>query len=78
VDAVATVLGGIRGAKSQAKVSMRTELSRVEVTGPGALIDFVRTAEDDLRRAGKVTGDLVLTVDDAANELSVDADVAGA
>ena len=34
VDAVAAALIGIRGAKSQAKVSMKAELSRVEIAGP--------------------------------------------
>lgn len=76
VDAVAAALGGIRGAKSQAKVSMRTELSRVDITGPQALVDHVRAAEGDLRKAGKVIGDLVLTVDESATELSVHARVA--
>ncbi len=74
IDAVATALGGIRGAKSQAKVSMRHELSRVEISGPEGLVSAARLAEDDLRRAGKVTGDLVFTTTDG-EELKVDAEL---
>src|SRR5688500_17601368 len=58
VDAVAAALIGIRGAKSQAKVSMKAELSRVEISGPPALVDAAEAAAGDLRRAGKITGDL--------------------
>ncbi len=76
VDAVAAALAGIRGAKSQAKVSMRTELTRVEVTGPEALIRQAEVATTDLRAAGKITGELLFTVDPAATELSVDAEIA--
>ncbi len=75
VDAVAAVLVGIRGAKSQAKVSMRAELSRVEVTGPAALVSAAELAADDLRAAGKITGDLVFTSTEAT-ELSVAAELA--
>ncbi len=75
VDAVAAALGGIRGAKSQAKVSMRAELARVEITGPEAAITAVRAAEADLRGSGKIVGDLVFTVSDDA-ELSVTAELA--
>jgi len=42
------VLVGVRGAKSQAKVSMRTELSRIELIGPAASLTLVRQAADDL------------------------------
>ncbi|HEX3221534.1 MAG TPA: valine--tRNA ligase, partial [Nocardioides sp.] len=55
LDAVAAALIGIRGAKSQAKVSMRHELSAVEFTGSQDLLDAVRGAESDLLRAGRVT-----------------------
>jgi valyl-tRNA synthetase len=76
MTAVAAALTGIRGAKSQAKVSMRAELSRVELTGTPAMIDGIRKAEQDLRQACKITGDLVLTEDDGAEELRVDATLA--
>ncbi len=75
IDAVAAVLGGIRGAKSQAKVSMRTGLARVEVRGPQHLLDGAALAADDLRAAGRVQGDLTFVADDAT-ELSVRAEVA--
>jgi valyl-tRNA synthetase len=68
IDAVASALAGIRGAKSQAKVSMRAELSRVEISGPAALVEAVEQAADDLRATGKITGDLVFTVDDATED----------
>ena len=75
LGAVAAALVGIRGAKSQAKVSMRAPLSRVEVTGPAALVDAAALAADDLRRAGHVQGDLVFTATDAT-EISVVAELA--
>ena len=64
LDAVAAALVGIRGAKSQAKVSMRAPLARVEVTGPPALVEAASAAAADLRRAGHVQGDLVFTAAD--------------
>lgn len=73
VEVVAAALGGIRGAKSQAKVSMRTELSRVEFAGPAEVLDVVRGAEADLRAAGKVTGEVVYT--EAEGDLVVTAEV---
>src|SRR5262245_55538506 len=76
ITAVAAVLTGIRGAKSQAKVSMRAELSRVELTGTPAMLEVIRMAEQDLGQACKITGELVLTEDEAAEELRVDATLA--
>jgi len=71
IEAVAAALAGIRGAKSQAKVSMRAELARVEVIGSEAQVAAVRLAADDLRKVGKITGDLVFTLADDATEISV-------
>ncbi len=76
VEAVAATLIGIRGAKSQAKVSMRAELSRVEVRGPERLVRAAESAERDLRASGKISGELSFVVDEAATELTVDAEVA--
>ncbi len=71
IEAVAAALAGIRGAKSQAKVSMKTELTRVEVIGSEDQIAAVRMAAEDLRKVGKITGDLVFTLADDATGLSV-------
>jgi len=77
LDAVAAALGAIRGAKSQAKVGMRTEVARAEVTGPAALVEAARAAEDDLRKAGKVTGELAFIALDGADGIAVDVELAG-
>jgi valyl-tRNA synthetase len=76
LDAVAAALTGIRGAKSHAKVSMRAELARVEITGPANLVDAAAQAADDLRKTGKIVGELVFTADESATEISVDAELA--
>jgi valyl-tRNA synthetase len=76
LDAVAAALTGIRGAKSAAKASMRAEVSRVAITGPAAAVRAAETAADDLRRAGKITGELSFTVDDSVEVLRVDAELA--
>lgn len=76
IDAIGAALAGIRGAKSQAKVSMRTPLDRVEISGPEHLVRHAEIATADLRAAGKVTGELVFTIDDNATDLSVAAEIA--
>ena len=77
LPAVAAALGGLRGAKSQAKVSMRTEVRRAEVSGPATAVGHAEAAVDDLRAAGKITGELVFTVTDAS-ETSVAVELADA
>jgi valyl-tRNA synthetase len=72
--AVADVLTGIRGAKSQAKVKMRTPLSAVTVTGPADAIALAEQVSEDLRAAGNITGELVFTP--GAGEITVEAQIA--
>ena len=54
VDAVATVLSGVRKAKSEAKVSMKADVSEAVVTGPSQALDRVRSASADLAAAGRI------------------------
>ena len=56
---VAAALSGLRKAKSEAKVSMRTPITRAVILGPTATLDNIRAAADDLAATGNVT-DLVL------------------
>ncbi len=52
---VAATLVGIRGAKSQAKVSMKTEVTRAVVSGPEGALSRLFAAEDDLRAVGRIS-----------------------
>lgn len=63
----------IRGAKSQAKVSMKTEVSRAVFAGPADVIDRLRSIEPDLRAVGRITGDVEWAV--AETPLSVDVEL---
>jgi valyl-tRNA synthetase len=58
---VAEVLGAIRRAKTEAKVSQRAPVARCVVTGEAEFIEAVRAADVDLRSAGSVD-DLVLVI----------------
>ena len=60
LDLAARALAGVRGAKSTAKVGMRTEVSLLTVRAPQADLDLLSQAIDDVRAAGKVTGDVAL------------------
>ena len=75
LDAVAAVLTGVRGAKSPAKVKMRTPLSSVTVTGPADQLAAAEKAADDLRASGNVVGDLTFTPTDDP-EITVSAEIA--
>ena len=64
LDVVGRALTGLRKAKSEAKVKMRTEISAATVLAPQADLDLLGQATGDLCAAGKVTGDLVLRTAD--------------
>ncbi len=69
---VGVVLSGIRKAKSEAKVGMRTPVSVAEVAGPAAALERVGSAQRDLCAAGRLA-DLRLVDSSAALEVrSVD------
>lgn len=54
LEVASTVLSRLRGAKSEAKVSMRAEVARLVVSGPRELVDLARSAAVDLVAAGAV------------------------
>ncbi len=66
---VATALTGLRKAKTEAKVSQRTEVVRAFVTGSADQIALLEPARGDLSAAGKVA-ELTLTVS-AVAELAI-------
>jgi valyl-tRNA synthetase len=67
VAAAGSALTALRKVKSEAKVSMRTEIAAVTLAVPAALRAGVEVALQDVRSAGRVTGtlDLVETDTDA-------------
>ncbi|HLR83944.1 MAG TPA: valine--tRNA ligase, partial [Nocardioidaceae bacterium] len=71
--AASEVLAGIRGAKSTAKVGMKTEVSAVSVRGTQERLDLLTRTLDDVRAAGRVTGTLTTEPDEEADELAVEA-----
>jgi valyl-tRNA synthetase len=56
LDVVAVALSAVRGAKSAAKVSMKTEVANLALTGSAADLAALRLVEDDIRAAGRITG----------------------
>jgi valyl-tRNA synthetase len=62
--AAGTLLGALRGAKSDAKASMRTEVTTATARGPRAVLEQAVEAIDDVRAAGRITGELLFQADD--------------
>jgi valyl-tRNA synthetase len=55
LDVTADVLSEVRGAKSTAKVSMRTEVDLLVVKGPQSRLALVKEADSDLRDAARAS-----------------------
>jgi valyl-tRNA synthetase len=76
LDDVAVALAEIRGAKSKAKVSMKTEVSMAKVYGPAPALARLPLVESDLRAVGRMTGDLSWV--EADGPIAVDVTLAAA
>jgi len=65
LEAVSTALAGLRGVKSTAKVSMRTEVTDVQISAVRELLNAIAAGMDDLAAAAKILGDaaFIETVD---------------
>ncbi|WP_311553684.1 valine--tRNA ligase [Propionimicrobium lymphophilum] len=58
LSAVSAALIGIRGAKSNAKVSQKTPVTLAKISGPKDELELLKLAEDDLLNVGHITGDV--------------------
>ena len=64
----------VRGAKSNAKVSMRTEVTSAVFRGPAPMVARLRQIEGDLRAVGRLVGDVEW--EEAEGDLHVDVQLA--
>ena len=71
---LASALIAVRGAKSTAKVSMKTEVSQAAFAGPAATIARLHAIEADLRAVGRLVGEVSWS--DADQPLTVDVELA--
>ncbi len=69
----AQALAGLRGAKSVAKVGMKTEITAATFTGRQQALDRLAQTLVDVKAAGRVTGEVTLSADESADALTVDA-----
>ncbi|MGI8701098.1 MAG: valine--tRNA ligase [Nocardioidaceae bacterium] len=72
--ATAQALASVRGAKSVAKVSMRTEVAEAVISGPADRLELVRRALDDLRAAGRIAGEVAFAPIDSDGDRDGDGD----
>jgi valyl-tRNA synthetase len=68
---VAAALIAIRGSKSQAKVSMKTEVALAELSAPAESLARLQSVEADLRAVGRITGELTWTKSDSPLSVAV-------
>ncbi|MEN0071583.1 MAG: class I tRNA ligase family protein, partial [Propionicimonas sp.] len=76
LSVVAAALIGIRGAKSQAKASMKTEVVRADLSGPAEVVAALRLVEGDLRAVGRIVGEVRWA--ESGDSLTVDVELAPA
>ncbi len=74
MDDVEQALIAIRGAKSNAKVSMRTDVTRAAFSGPADALERLAGIEEDLRAVGHIVGEVTWNPGDG--ELAVDVQLA--
>ncbi len=74
---ISSALIQIRGAKTQAKASMKTEISSATFYAPQEQLAILRSCESDLRAVGRMTGnvDWVTPVDSSDAQLSVEVEL---
>jgi valyl-tRNA synthetase len=72
IEDVAAALVGIRGAKSNAKASMKAEVSRAEFSGPAEALARLQLSELDLRAVGRITGSLEFRPSEGTLQVSVE------
>ena len=70
-SAASEVLAAIRKAKSDAKLSMKHDIARVDVSGSAVTLDRIRASEGDLRTAGRVAEFAYSTTDAPRPTVSV-------
>ena len=68
---VSAALIQIRGAKSQASVSMKTEISLATFYGTAEALAHLQAVESDLRAVGRMTGELMWVEHDGPIEVDV-------
>lgn len=70
---IAEVLIAIRGAKSNAKVSMKTAITRITFQGPAASLERLQGIQADLKAVGRLAGDIAWEPGDGP--ITVDAEL---
>jgi valyl-tRNA synthetase len=75
LSAVSAALVEIRGAKSQAKVSMRTDVEAAAFSGEAGTLHRLQAVEADLRAVGRITGQVSWL--EAGGPLEVEVSLAG-
>jgi valyl-tRNA synthetase len=68
---VSDALIQIRGAKSQASVSMKTEISLAKFYGSAQALTHLQAVESDLRAVGRITGEISWVESDGPVEVDV-------